>query len=343
MRLEARPPARRLSSACEATMRPKMLQRAGPVVSSAVLFLFLGTLAYQLALHWPVLCLFSDLKSLLTDQRVGRSLPLWRLGFAFCISAALTGCAWLSFYRYRASRRFLPLAAMFLPLAFVAFYPEIREFVLGTVIRSGPSTVVIEAVMNLGSIDPHLHRPIRLTLGTRLKGVAPGRSLVWFGGAESCHIDLADQQVQKLASSSGLLQLPPELEPEGALAHDWMRVSFVGGRVNLNTLGLQRAGRHSGRFRGAVISILEGARKNGLPECFSLLVQELDPGNWKSHSEHMSQSRTGRRTTPTTRIPRSVCFTRRTGYCLLRYRSRIRLAARTNLQPPRFLRGWPCR
>jgi hypothetical protein len=34
----------------------------------------------------------------------------------------------------------------------------------GTVIRSGPSTVVIEAVMNLGSIDPHLHRPIRLTL-----------------------------------------------------------------------------------------------------------------------------------------------------------------------------------
>jgi len=269
-------------------MRPKILQRVGLMVSWVVLFLLLGALAYQLALHWPGLCLFSDLKSLLTDQRDGRNLPLWRLVFACCISAALTGCAWLSFRRYRASRSLLPIAPMLLPLAFFAFYPDIREFVLSTVIRSGPSTVVIEAVINLESIDPNPRRPIRLTLGAGLEGGVPGRSLVWFGGAESCHIDLANQRVQKLALSSGLLELPPELEPEGALAHDWMRVSFVGARVKLNALGLQRSGRHSSRFRGVVISILEGARMNGLPECFSLLEQELDPRNWKTISEHTS-------------------------------------------------------
>jgi hypothetical protein len=264
-------------------MRSRILQYAGSVASWSALFLCLVTLAYQLAPHWPILCLFSDLKTLITDQHDGRDFPMWRLIFALFMAMTVTGVSWLSFHRYRnTSRSTLPIAAVILTFAVLAFYPDIRQVVLSTALRSDSSTIVIEAVIEPGSTDPDSPRPVRLSVGARLAGVAWRNGVVWFADAEPCHVDLPSEVARTLAAESDLFSLPAELEPEGALAHDWMRVSFFAGQSELNVFGLQRSGRHSARFRRVVSTILEGARRIGidLPGCVSALEHELDPRNW---------------------------------------------------------------
>ena len=239
-----------------------------------ILFFSSMGIMFQLSLDWPVVCLFSDLKSLITQKPADRSLPMWRSAFSITTAILLTTVCWISLRSHRKTGHvFLPVTGIVALLIALAFYPSLREAVLLATIRPEPTVIVIEAV------DPESPRPVRLALGAPLSKIKWDLDVMRFGGAEACHVYLPNETVQSLVKSSKLLQLPSELAPDAGLAHDWLRLSIAPLHMELSVSGLVATGRHSERLVRTVRILLRGAYMSevALPPCVDRLERILEP------------------------------------------------------------------
>ena len=228
---------------------------------------------YQQSLNWPLVCMFSDLKSLIFHDPADRFLFAWRLAFSALVGALLALLCWTGLrWHKKTGYVFLPVMIIVVLLVAIIFYPSLRAAALAAVVQPDPTMIAIEAV------DPESPHPVQLTLGTPPSEVAWESDVMWFTGADACHIELPREILRSLATSSGLLRLPPEVAPDAGFAHDWLRLSLVTPHIELNVMGTRVTGRHSGRLRRTATNLFKGAYISEVahPPCVDRLERILE-------------------------------------------------------------------